>query len=167
MIQISDSQLAPEGAACNTFYDFSGRPAIVPKIEIWKTTATVLKTKKIDFDILFCANLRYFLYRFSYFFEQICGFFLAHFLAFFGGIFNGFGLFCLHCTARRSSAARRAAAPRWPCRLQFGRSAGKPSPRTPLSDFPFRTLMRNASFKIGAWNRAVATSICSANWDGS
>ena len=30
---------------------------------------------------------------------------------------------------------------------------------------PFGSLLGNASIRIGAWNRAVATSICSANWD--
>ena len=54
-VQIFDSQLAPEGAASSTFYDFSGRPAFVPKILFWKTTATVPGTKKKTILIFFFA----------------------------------------------------------------------------------------------------------------
>lgn len=34
LLQISESQWAPEGAACSTFYDFSDRPATVQKSKI-------------------------------------------------------------------------------------------------------------------------------------
>ena len=101
-VQIFDSQLAPEGAASSTFYDFSGRPAFVPKILFWKTTATVPGTKKKnDFDFFFCVNLRFFLSDSQIFFCQISRFFFGAFpQLFLTGIAMRF--LCVQCNARQA-----------------------------------------------------------------
>ena len=107
-VQISDSQLAPEGAACRTFCDFSGRPAFVPTFQIWKTTATVYKTKNIRFGFFFGGKSPVFFWRDSQIFLSRFADFFAAFPRLFSWIFNGFGCFCVQCSARRApNAARR------------------------------------------------------------